>query len=450
MKQKFWSPGSWQACPILQQPNWPDLDEYRGILVQLKRLPALVFAGECRTLQQELADASVGNAFVLQCGDCAEDFASCHGPRIHSMLKVILQMAIILSYTGEKPVVTVGRLAGQYAKPRSSEMENVNGQEILSYRGDMVNSSFPNADARIPDPKRILEGYFRAAATLNLVRAFTQGGYAALNYADAWHRESIPDQPFNVAYQKLLVQIRKGIKFANAMGSAGPSINVDQMTLFTSHEALLLDFEEAMTRIDTTTGDWYDTSAHMLWIGNRTRQLNGAHVEFLRGVNNPIGIKIGSDYSLDEIKQVIDRLNPKNIPGRLSLITRFGHQAISSHLEKLITAVKEEGFQVLWLCDPMHGNTYCTPAGKKTRSFNDILTELQVFFDVHQAMGTIPGGVHLELTSENVTECLGERLLMNDDELLLNYMSNCDPRLNAEQSVEIAFRIADLLEKAGS
>lgn len=445
MKLPEWTKYSWRSYPIRQQPKWPDAREYEKTLKKLSLLPALVFAGETRALKQKLREAADGKAFVLQCGDCAEDFSGCHGPRIHNLLKVILQMSVILTYAGEKQVVNIGRIAGQYAKPRSSDTENINGVEITSYRGDMVNSSEPTAEARMPDPHRILEGYFRAAATLNLVRAFTRGGYAALEQAQAWHRDFSYSFLASKKYVELVSGIKKAINFTAAIGLDIKAPQMNQIALYTSHEALLLDYEECMARIDTTTGDWYDTSAHMLWIGDRTRQPDGAHIEFLRGIGNPLGIKIGPQHDIDEIKQIVLKLNPSNEAGRLTLITRFGADKIKTFLPPLIKEMKKEGFSVLWVCDPMHGNTYKNGL-RKTRKFETILEEIRHFFQIHWAEGTVAGGVHLELTGDNVTECIGGSGQILDKDLHLNYQTTCDPRLNADQSVELAFELSDILK----
>lgn len=445
MDNKNWTKTSWRNFKAMQQPLWPDINEYDNVLNELSGLPALVYAGETRSLLQQLCEAVEGKAFILQCGDCSENFSSCNGPRIHSLVKVILQMSIILAYAGEKKVVNIGRISGQYAKPRSSDTELAGDREIPVYRGDMVNSPLPTLEARQPDPKRILEGYFRAAATLNLVRAFTLGGYAALDQVDSWHRTFIDSSPANKKYENLVRGIRKAINFSTAIGLDTHSPQLNQVVLYTSHEALLLGYEEAMTRIDTTTGKWYNTSAHMLWIGDRTRQVDGAHVEFLRGVSNPIGIKIGPSYKSDDIKKIVERINPDNIPGKLSLITRFGEKQIDSLLPRLIRDMKTEGFKIVWICDPMHGNTYINEHARKTRNFDDILGEIRKFFQILFSEGAIPGGVHLELTGENVTECIGGARNLIDEDLHLNYQTNCDPRLNAEQSVELAFEIAEIL-----
>jgi len=443
----IWTPSSWRSFEARQQPKWPDHDAHDQVLGEIALLPPLVFAGEIRALRENLADAGEGRAFVLQCGDCAEDFSRCTGPAIRELLKVILQMSVVMIYAGEKRVIKIGRIAGQYAKPRSSDTEVVNGLEIPSYRGDMVNSPEATPEARTPDPRRMLEGYFRASATLNLVRAFTRGGYAALDHVQEWHRESLSTMPASQKYEQLVRQITKTINFMKAIGIDTNSPVLNQVTLYTSHEALLLGYEEAMTRRDSLTGDFYDCSAHMLWIGDRTRQLDGAHVEFLRGVKNPLGLKIGPQHSLDEIKRIIARLNPANQFGRLTLITRFGADKIASSLPPLIREIQREGFNVVWSCDPMHGNTYQNEFGQKSRKFSDILSEIRSFFQVHRAAGSIPGGVHLELTGDKVTECTGGISKLLDEHLHMNYQTTCDPRLNAEQSVELAFELAEMLHE---
>ncbi|MBT0651445.1 class II 3-deoxy-7-phosphoheptulonate synthase [Geomobilimonas luticola] len=444
MSGKEWTKSAWRSYPARQQPAWPDLALYEQVLRDMSELPPLVFAGEVRTLREQLAEAGEGKAFVLQCGDCAEDFSRCTGPAIREMLKVILQMSVVLAYAGERRVVKIGRMAGQYAKPRSSDTELVDGVELPSYRGDMVNSPEPTAEARTPDPRRMQEGYFRAAATLNLVRAFTRGGYAALDHVREWHRQSLDALPTVEKYEQLAREIGKTINFMTAIGLDSNNPIMGQVTLFTSHEALLLGYEEAMTRRDSTTGDWYDCSAHMLWIGDRTRQADGAHVEFLRGVRNPVGIKVGPAHEIDDIKRLVHILNPANEPGRLTLITRFGTDKIGRFLPPLVKEIQREGFKVVWSCDPMHGNTYQNDFGQKSRNFGDILGEIRKFFDVHHAEGSVAGGVHLELTGDNVTECTGGGRQLLDEHLGQNYQTTCDPRLNAEQSVELAFELAGL------
>jgi len=446
MKTSEWTRNSWRNYPAEQQPQWPDEPILEEILQKLSRLPALVFAGESRALKRKLGEAAEGKAFVLQCGDCAEDFSGCHGPRIDDLLMVILQMSIIITYAGEKQVVNIGRISGQYAKPRSSDTEKVGDMEIPSYRGDMVNGPEPTLEARTPDPRRIMEGYFRATATLNLLRAFTSGGYASLEQVHAWHQDFLDAFPANLKYEKLVDGIRKAISFTSTIGIDVQAPQLNQIALYTSHEALLLDYEEAMTRIDTTTGDWYDTSAHMLWIGDRTRQLDGAHVEFLRGVHNPLGMKVGPNHDIDEIKRIVQRLNPNNDSGRLTLITRFGADRIQQIMPPLLREMKREGFSLAWICDPMHGNTYKNELGKKSRKFETILEEIKSFCNIHQLEGTVVGGVHLELTGDNVTECTGGVRQLLDEDLQVNYRTHCDPRLNAEQAVELAFELSDILK----
>lgn len=443
---KDWTKSSWHNFPALQQPNWPDPEEYRGVLQSISQLPPLVFAGEIRNLKAKLARAVTGDAFLLQGGDCAEDFQQCTAPSIRESLKVILQMAIVLTYAGGKPVIKVGRIAGQYAKPRSSDTETIGNVELPSYRGDMVNSPEFTAEARKPDPQRLLKGYFLAAATMNIMRAFTRGGYAALHRVDAWNQEFVKSTPMGQSYERLAQHIADAINFMQVVGIETDTPQFNQAEFFTSHEALLLGYEEALTRRDSTTGDWYDCSAHMLWIGDRTRQLDGAHVEFFRGVLNPLGMKVGPKHDIDEIKRIITRLNPDNEPGRMTLITRFGATHIDKHLPQLAREIKREGLQVVWSCDPMHGNTYTAETGHKTRNFNNILGEIRSFFEIHRAEQTVPGGVHFELTGENVTECTGGGRNIIDEDLQLNYQTTCDPRLNAEQSLELAFQLADLLK----
>ncbi len=443
--QKKWSKSSWKEYTALQQPNWPDQKEVDKVLGNLAQLPPLVFAGEIRSLKKLLAQAAKGEAFLLQGGDCSEDFTRVTAPNIRETLKVLLQMAVVLTYAGGKPVVKVGRIAGQFAKPRSSDTEVVDGVEIASYRGDMVNNSEPTQTARTPNPKLMLKGYYMAASTLNLLRAFTRGGYAALNRVQAWNQEFVVQSPMGRSYDRLAKQIDQAIKFMHTIGIPTDIPQVNQTQLFTSHEALLLGYEDALTRIDSTTGDWYDCSAHMLWIGERTRQIDGAHVEFLRGVLNPIGVKIGPDYDIDNVKRLIEALNPENEAGRLTLITRLGMKKIEKVLPPLLREAKREGYNIVWSCDPMHANTYTAESGHKTRNFNDILSEITCFFEAHWSEGTIPGGVHFEMTGENVTECTGGARNIIDEELHARYLTTCDPRLNAEQSLEVAFQIADMI-----
>ncbi len=444
-EQNKWTKTSWQNFTALQQPKWPDMAAHDAVIERLSALPPLVFAGEIRDLKALLAKAVTGDAFLLQGGDCSEDFSQVTAPNIREKLKVLLQMAVVLTYAGGKPVIKLGRIAGQFAKPRSSDTEMVDGVELMSYRGDMVNCSEPLADLRIPDPNRIQEGYNMAASTLNLLRAFTRGGFAALDRVSAWNQEFVKQSPMGRSYERLGKQIQQALQFMETIGIDPNSPQMQQAQFFTSHEALLLGYETALTREDSITGDWYDCSAHMLWIGERTRQVDGAHVEFLRGVNNPIGVKIGPDYDLDNVKQLIDALNPENEAGRLTLITRLGMNNIEKVLPPLLREAKREGYNIVWNCDPMHANTYTAKSGLKTRNFNDILSEITCFFETHWAEGTIPGGIHLEMTGNNVTECTGGARNIVDEELANNYLTTCDPRLNAEQSLEVAFQIADMI-----
>ncbi|EIM63823.1 class II 3-deoxy-7-phosphoheptulonate synthase [Desulfobacter postgatei] len=445
--QNGWTKSSWKNYTALQQPNWPDQTALEKVTKDLALLPPLVFAGEIRTLKDLLAKASKGEAFLLQGGDCSEDFSQITAPIIRETMKVLLQMAVVMAYAGGKPAIKVGRIAGQFAKPRSSDTETVNGVELPSYRGDMVNKSEFSINARTPNPKYMLKGYYLAASTLNLLRAFTRGGFAALHRVQAWNQEFVAQSPMGRSYDRLAKQIDQAIKFMNTIGITTDIPQINQTQIFTSHEALLLPYEEALTRIDSTTGDWYDCSAHMLWIGERTRQVDGAHVEFLRGVLNPIGVKIGPDYDIENIKQLIQILNPENEPGRLTLITRMGCDVIEKKLPPLLRETRKEGYHIVWNCDPMHANTYTSESGHKTRDFNDILKEITRFFEIHWAEGTIPGGVHLEMTGKNVTECVGGARNIVSEELHNRYDTTCDPRLNAEQSLEVAFQIADMIKR---
>ena len=447
MTQTPWNKTSWQDFPVLQQPDWPNPTVYTGAIETLSKLPPLVFAGEIRSLKKELALASEGKAFLLQGGDCAEEFSRCTAPDIRETLKVILQMAVVLSYAGGKPVVKVGRIAGQYAKPRSSSTETIHGVELPSYRGDMVNSLDFTPESRRPDPQRLLQGYYLAASTMNILRAFTKGGYASLDRVHAWNNEFVKNSPQGQSYEKLAQNIDQAINFMRVVGLDIDVPQLQQAIFYTSHEALLLGYEQAMTRQDSTTGDWYNCSAHMLWIGDRTRHLDGAHVEFFRGVHNPIGMKVGPNHDINEIKQIIHRLNPQNEAGRMTLITRFGAEKIENYLPQLAREIKKEGFKVVWSCDPMHGNTYTAASGHKTRNFDRIMQEIRTFFEIHWSEGTIPGGVHFELTGQNVTECTGGGRNIEDRNLPEKYDTSCDPRLNAEQSLDMAFEIAELISE---
>ena len=442
---KNWNKSSWQKFTALQQPSWPEPKAVDKVLTNLSLLPPLVFAGEIRSLKQQLAKAVTGDAFLLQGGDCSENFAQVTAPNIRETLKVLLQMAVVLTYAGGKPVIKVGRIAGQFAKPRSSDTEIIDGVELPSYRGDMVNTAEFTPESRNPNPKYMLKGYNMAASTLNLLRAFTRGGFGSLQRVQAWNQEFVAQSPMGRSYDRLAKQISHAIRFMETIGISAEAPQINQTELFTSHEALLLQYEEALTRMDSITGDWYDCSAHMLWIGERTRQVDGAHIEFLRGVHNPIGLKLGPTYDLDDVKRVIEAINPDNDPGRLTIITRLGMKKVEKSLPPLLREMKKEGFNIVWSCDPMHANTYTAKSGHKTRNFNDILSEITCFFETHWSEGTIPGGVHLEMTGNNVTECTGGAHNIIDEELAENYMTSCDPRLNAEQSLEVAFQIADMI-----
>jgi 3-deoxy-7-phosphoheptulonate synthase len=443
--QNNWTKSSWKEFTALQQPQWPDQQEVDKVLTNLSTLPPLVFAGEIRSLKQQLAKAVKGEAFLLQGGDCSEDFSKVTAPTIRETLKVLLQMAVVLTYAGGKPVVKVGRIAGQFAKPRSADMENRDGVELPSYRGDMVNRPDFTAEARTPDPNNMMMGYNMAACTLNLLRAFTRGGFGSLQRVHAWNQEFVSQSPMGRSYNRIAKQIDQAIKFMETIGIPTDNPQINQTQLFTSHEALLLGYEEALTRIDSTTGDWYNCSAHMIWIGERTRQIDGAHVEFLRGVLNPIGVKLGPTYDIDDVKRLVETLNPENEAGRITLITRLGLKNVEKTLPPLLREMKREGYNIVWSCDPMHANTYTADTGHKTRNFNDILSEITCFFETHWSEGTVPGGLHIEMTGENVTECTGGARNIIDEELARNYLTTCDPRLNAEQSLEVAFQIADMI-----
>lgn len=443
--QKNWTKSSWQEFTALQQPTWPEQRAVDKVLANLSTLPPLVFAGEIRSLKKLLAKAVTGDAFLLQGGDCSENFAHVTAPNIRETLKVLLQMAVVLTYAGGKPVIKVGRIAGQFAKPRSSDTEIIDGVELPSYRGDMVNTAEFTPESRNPNPKYMLKGYNMAASTLNLLRAFTRGGYGSLQRVQAWNQEFVAQSPMGRSYDRLAKQISHAIRFMETIGISSETPQINQTELFTSHEALLLQYEEALTRMDSITGDWYDCSAHMLWIGERTRQVDGAHIEFLRGVHNPIGLKLGPTYELDDVKRIIQVINPDNEAGRMTIITRLGMKKVEKALPPLLREMKKEGFNIVWSCDPMHANTYTAKSGHKTRNFNDILSEITCFFETHWSEGTIPGGIHLEMTGDNVTECTGGAHNIIDEELANNYLTSCDPRLNAEQSLEVAFQIADMI-----
>jgi len=441
-----WTPASWRELPAAQPPGWPDPDAVASVLAELASEPPLVFAGEARTLTRSLGNVVAGNAFVLQAGDCAESFSDQSADQIRDKLRVILQMAVVLTYGAGVPVVKLGRIAGQYAKPRSSPTERVGNVEMNSFRGHIVNDDAPVPSARVPDPRRMLAAYHRSASTLNLLRAFTKGGFADLSQVHAWNQEFVATSAEGRRYEAIAEEIDRTLRFMRACGvdlSAGAPIQ--QVDFYTSHEALLLDYEEALTRRDSLTGRYYDCSAHMLWIGERTRQLDGAHVEFLSGVGNPIGVKLGPSTDPAEVIELCERLNPEREPGRLTLIARLGISKVTTVLPGLVRSVRDAGHPVVWECDPMHGNTFTADGGRKTRHFDDVLGEIRGFFAVHRAEGTWPGGVHVELTGDDVTECLGGVEDILEEQLPLRYTTTCDPRLNARQSIDLAFRVAELL-----
>ena len=444
--KRAWSPASWRDFPVVQQPDWPDLGAVDEVQKKMSTLPALVFAGEARNLTKALGRVARGEAFLLQAGDCAESFHDATAPAIRDKLKVILQMAAVLTYSSGVPVVKVGRIAGQFAKPRSSATEKVGDQVLPSFRGHIINDDAPDATARIPDPRRMIDAYYQSAATLNLVRAFTKGGFADLTQVHAWNQQFVTASPQGQRYESMAAGIDSALRFMKACGiDLSESAPIHQVDFYTSHEALLLGYEEGLTRVDSLTGDFYDCSAHMLWIGERTRQLDHAHVEFLRGVHNPLGCKIGPTATVHEVIALCDALNPDRIPGRLTLITRMGATNVEAKLPALLAAVRDSGHPVVWACDPCHGNTYTSQNGLKTRHFNDVMTEVRGFFAAHAAEGTWPGGLHIELTGDNVTECLGGSDDLLDDNLSQNYTTICDPRLNAHQSLDLAFEVSEML-----
>jgi 3-deoxy-7-phosphoheptulonate synthase len=443
-----WTPESWRAKPAQQLPVYPDQKALGDVEHTLAGFPPLVFAGEARKLKRALGKVAAGDAFLLQGGDCAESFAEHSADNIRDFFRLFLQMAVVLTFGGGSPVVKVGRVAGQFAKPRSTPTETIGGIELPSYKGDIVNDIDFTAASRIPDPQRQLDAYRQSAATLNLIRAFATGGYANLDNAHRWMLGFVKDTPQSSRYREIAERITETLDFMRAIG-VDPETHPEMRTtdFYTSHEALLLGFEEAMTRVDSTTGDHYATSGHMLWIGDRTRQLDHAHVEYFRGVKNPIGLKCGPSLKADELIKLLDVLNPENEAGRMTLIGRFGADKVFDHLPALVRAVKREGRNVVWSCDPMHGNTVKAASGYKTRPFDLILSEVRNFFAVHQAEGTHAGGLHLEMTGKNVTECTGGARALSDADLNDRYHTFCDPRLNAEQALELAFLVAEAIKR---
>jgi 3-deoxy-7-phosphoheptulonate synthase len=446
MKER-WSPDSWRKKPVVQVPDYPDQKALEQVEKQLASFPPLVFAGEARALKRALATVASGDAFLLQGGDCAESFAEHRADNIRDFFRVFLQMSVVLTFAAASPVVKVGRVAGQFAKPRSSPMEKQGEKELPSYRGDIVNGPEFTEEARIPDPKRQLEAYRQSAATLNLLRAFSTGGYANISYAHQWMLGFVKDSPQSDRYEALASRLTETLEFMRACG-IDPEVHPEMRTtdFYTSHEALLLGYEQAMTRVDSTSGDWYDTSGHMVWIGDRTRQPDHAHVEFCRGIKNPLGIKCGPSTTPEGLLKLLEILDSDREPGRITLIARFGAGKVGEHLPRLIRAVKQDGRKVVWSCDPMHGNTV-SAGGYKTRPFELILQEVREFFAVHAAEGTHAGGIHLEMTGQNVTECTGGARAISDTDLKDRYHTHCDPRLNAEQAIEMAFLVADLLKR---
>jgi len=446
--RKKWSPESWREMPIRQVPDYPDPTALHAVEATLRNYPPLVFAGEARQLKAGLARVANGEAFLLQGGDCAESFAEFHPNNIRDTFQVFLQMAVVLTFGAACPVVKVARMAGQFAKPRTSETETQNGVTLPSYRGDIVNGMEFTAEARKPDPKRMIQAFSQSAATLNLLRAFAQGGYADLHRVHSWTRGFVAGSPQSERYRELADRLTETLDFMAACGlTSATTPQLRETELFTSHESLLLEYEQALTRVDSTTGDWYDVSAHMLWIGDRTRQPEGAHVEFLRGVKNPIGLKCGPSMPVEDLLRLIDALNPDDEPGRLTLIARMGADKVAEKLPPLIRAVKKAGRKVVWCCDPMHGNTVTSKTGYKTRAVDAILKEVKGFFAVHEAEGTYAGGVHFEMTGQNVTECIGGAQAITETGLADRYHTHCDPRLNASQALELAFLIAEELKR---
>jgi len=440
-----WQKTGWRAKPRVQMPDYEDAEALQKVEAQLASYPPLVFAGEARTLKAKLGSAARGEAFLLQGGDCAESFAAFRADPIRDTFKVMLQMAMVLTYGAKVPVVKVGRMAGQFAKPRSAPTEVKDGVELPSYRGDIINELEFTPEARIPNPKKMLQAYTQAAGTLNLLRAFSTGGFADVHHVHSWTL-GFTDRDEAEKYRDMANRIQDTLDFMAAAGmTAETQHELGTVDFYTSHEALLLEYEEALARVDSTTGKWVAGSGHMIWIGDRTRQPDGAHVEFARGVQNPLGFKCGPSISSDDLKRLLEILNPENEPGRITLINRFGAGKVGEHLPRLIKAVREEGANVLWSCDPMHGNTIKSSSGYKTRPFESVLREVQEFFAIHNAEGTIPGGVHFEMTGQDVTECTGGVRAVSDEDLSDRYHTACDPRLNASQSLELAFLVAEEL-----
>jgi 3-deoxy-7-phosphoheptulonate synthase len=441
-----WAPDSWRRAAAGQQPEWPDPEVTARVRERLRQLPPLVFAGEARNLLAALGEVAEGRAFLLQAGDCVESFREVSAIGIREKLKVLLQMSAVLTYGSTLPVVKVGRIAGQFAKPRSAPTELVDGVEVPSFRGHVVHSDEPTAAARVPDPERMVQGYYQAASTLNLLRAFTKGGFADLTQVHTWNQEFVASSAEGRRYETIATEIGRALRFMQAIGiDLAREHSIHEVDVYTSHEGLLLDYEEPLARKDSLTGTWYDCSAHLLWIGDRTRALDGAHVEFFSGVNNPIGVKLGPTTTPEYAVAVCERLNPGRVPGRLTLISRLGAGHVRELLPPLLAAVRDAGHPVVWVCDPMHENTFVSASGRKTRRFDDVMAELEGFFAAHREVGTWPGGVHVEFTGDDVTECLGGSEAVLEDHLDHRYETLCDPRLNARQSLDLAFRVAELM-----
>lgn len=445
----MYRPDDWRQRPITQVPEWPDRQVLAEVEARLRRFPPLVFAGEARRLEAQLAKAAAGEAFLLQGGDCAESFHEFTANTIRDTLRALLQMAIVLTFGAKRPVVKVGRMAGQFAKPRSSGTETIEGVTLPAYRGDMVNGMDFHPETRRPDPRRLLEAYSQSTATLNLLRAFTSGGYADLHEVHRWNLDFVAQSPLGARYADLAARLGEALRFMEAIGITSATMpQLAMADLYTSHEALILEYEEALTRVDSTSGDFYCCSAHMLWVGERTRDPDGAHVRFLSGIRNPVGVKCGPTMTGDDLLRLCDRLDPDNRPGRLTCIARMGAGRVGTALPPLVEAVQRAGRQVVWACDPMHGNTVKAADGLKTRRFDEILREVRGFFAVHEQLGTYAGGLHIEMTGQNVTECLGGADDITEELLSSRYHTHCDPRLNANQALELAFLVAEKLGEA--
>jgi 3-deoxy-7-phosphoheptulonate synthase len=444
--ESTWAPESWRGFSAGQQPEWPDAAAVASVRDRLRELPPLVFAGEARNLLASLGEVAEGRAFLLQAGDCVESFREVSAVGIREKLKVLLQMSAVLTYGATLPVVKIGRIAGQFAKPRSAATEVIDGVELPSFRGHVVHSDEPSEASRVPDPERMLQGYYQAASTLNLLRAFTKGGFADLTQVHTWNQEFVASSAEGRRYETIANEIGRALRFMQSIGiDLERERSIHEVDVYTSHEGLLLDYEEPLVRKDSLTGQWYDCSAHLLWIGDRTRELEGAHVEFFAGVNNPLGVKLGPTATPATVTSLCERLNPTRVPGRLTFVARLGSGHVRELLPPLLAAARDSGHPVVWACDPMHANTFVSASGRKTRRFDDVMGELEGFFAAHREVGTWPGGVHIEFTGDDVTECLGGSEAVLEDQLDHRYETLCDPRLNARQSLDLAFRVAELM-----